>query len=202
MEKLYKEVETPKPTLNSQSGILDCDLSCLRELERRWRSRKKQIRLRRKNASTSKPNSAAVLKTIPGWAGDATAQRFFCWGQVCPDFPSPTKNEGGESWLCGINSGQRQRAPILPDTNWLSCKIPTPGRPHPGDIPMRGNWGGAINPPKTPQSSPQTRGWGLAAEHCSWCKRMQQMQSVARDCVKLAPARAGTWVFPPGPNAY
>lgn len=135
--------------------------------------------------------------------GKATAHRFICWGQVCPH--SFTTQGGKKESFCGcsITFGQREIAPILPYTNWVSCEKPWPwgGHIHMG-LPSERQLRRYQKQSKTPKASsysflrPCTR--QLHVTQGVQC----DAESIGRYCVKTASSREGTWAFLPGLSVW
>lgn len=189
-----EKLQPPKPTLN---GPPAWNLGLWVKLPKRaWdkiktllfnllRSGKKEIRLGQhaqegQAQQLSRKSSATAPSLAAGFA----------------QTPSPPREEE-EGLGCALQPLARgsEHPSSTPQTGSAVKQRPrSPGKPHPQDSHVRGNWGGVTNIEDL-QSALQTHSWGLAPEHCMWCKMMQPMQSLARDGVKLA-LDISTWPKP------
>lgn len=193
MAKLYEEAATTKvhsslntPWISSPEGNFG-ELSHLRELDMRQRRHYFPL------ISGLERNEQDWEKTIH--PQESQTQQFSCrWalamfrvGKPQPTGPSaearfahtPPSQDGGRGSfeVCGITPCQRQRTPILPYTDWLSCKSPhTSGRPYPWDTHMRGTWGGVITHQRLPRLIPEA----LHQATAMWLKVMQQTQNFCK----------------------
>lgn len=148
-------------------------------------------------ASMGGPRPAGVLKIIPlwFWAGGGHIPQAYL---LLPDLqrlhthPSPPRQGGRKRRALGVWHNFWSEAV---NTHPLLHKLaqlwnPTLRKPHSQDIQVRGRWVG-VTIHQRPWSVAETYFWGLAPEHCTWCKMMQLIQNLARDSGKLAPPPPG-----------
>lgn len=148
----------------------------------------KEKRLREKNASTRKPDPAAVLKISSGWVwggGGHSPQSHLLRAGLHRLSPPTTQEEESFGWH-NLRSETANTHPPLHKPAQL--RNPQPHGPHPQDVHVRSGWGGAIIHQRPPRPL-QTHSWGLAPEHCTWFKVMQMLQSMLQETLSnLFPA--------------